>query len=251
MGYAVVAIDFVVSGRCADWVVCLCRGRRPGVAPAGEVLFFASPKKSTQKKGDPQSATPSRCEGANLRRGGCGVRRRTHFALARSVQTTAASQFTKHGRFDAHATPQPPRRRRSQQGVNTQTAIRVFAALDPACAVPCARRLRPQQRAERSNGPNGCLAAPPLCMRRGAQRPADKGSRLSERSEFERDPAGREHRRLPEAKRRDADSGVALSLVTFFRRSERKLLRCRAHSPAPALCKGTWPLSATRAPNTG
>jgi len=56
-----------------------CRAEA-GSRPAGEVLFFASPKKSTQKKGDPQSATPSRCEGANLRRGGCGVRRGTHCA---------------------------------------------------------------------------------------------------------------------------------------------------------------------------
>ncbi len=32
------------------------------------------------------------------------------------VQTSTASQSTKHGRSDAHATPQPPRRRRSQQG---------------------------------------------------------------------------------------------------------------------------------------
>ena len=60
----------------------------------------------------------------------------------------------------------------------------------------------------------------------------------AQRSEFERDPAGREHRRLPEAKRRDADSGVAFSLVTFFWRSKRKLLRRRAHSPAPALRTG-------------
>lgn len=208
-------------------------------------------KKVTKEKATPslrplRCATGQTCGGALA---GCAVE--LALLLRSAARTATASQITKHGRTGAHATPQPPRRRRSQQGVNTQTAIRVFAALDPACAVPCARRLRPQQRAERSNGPNGCLAAPPLCMRRGAQRPADKGSRLSERSEFERDPAGREHRRLPEAKRRDADSGVALSLVTFFRRSERKLLRRRAHIPAPALCKGTWPLSATRAPNTG
>ena len=105
-----------------------------------------------------------------------------------SVRTAAASQFTKHARSDARATPQPPRRRRSQQGVNTQTAIRVFAALDPKNAAPCARCLRAQQRAERSNGPRGCLAVwlPPLCMRRGAQRPADQGSRLSERSAAQR-----------------------------------------------------------------
>ncbi len=72
----------------------------------------------------------------------------------------------------------------------------------------------------------------PFRMRRGAQRPADQGSRLSERSEFERDPAGREHRRLPAAKRRDAACRVAFSLVTFFWRSKRKLLRRRAHTPA-------------------
>ncbi len=35
-----------------------CAGR-PGVAPAGDSLFFASPKKSKQKKGDPQSGSPS------------------------------------------------------------------------------------------------------------------------------------------------------------------------------------------------
>jgi len=37
-----------------------------------------------------------------------------------------------------------------------------------------------------------------------------------------------EHRRLPVAQRRDTHSRVALSLVTFFRRSERKLLARRA-----------------------
>ena len=37
-----------------------------------------------------------------------------------------------------------------------------------------------------------------------------------------------EHRRLPVAQRRDTHSRVALSLVTFFRRRERKLLACRA-----------------------
>ena len=62
----------------------------------------------------------------------------------------------------------------------------------------------------------------PFCMRRGAQRFADQGSPLFERSEFGRDPAKREHRRLPAAKRRDADSRVAFSLLTFFWRSKRK-----------------------------
>ena len=152
----------LVLGLWADVAGCLGSGRRPGVAPAGEVLFFASPKKSTQKKDDPQSATPSLCEGANLRPGGCGVRRGTRSALARAAQTSTASQSTKHGRYDAHATPQPPRRRRSQQGVdsrtsNSRTATRAIAALGPAFAArgACARETGPSA-AQRSNGPCGC-----------------------------------------------------------------------------------------------
>ena len=130
-------------------------------------MFFASPKKSTQKKGDPQSATPSRCYGANLRRGGCGVRRGTRYALARCARTTTASQMTKHARESAHATPQTPRRRRSQKGwaaqnpnsqtakqPNSQTATRTIASLGPVCAArsACARAVW----AERSDGPYGC-----------------------------------------------------------------------------------------------
>jgi hypothetical protein len=38
----------------------------PGLAPAGEVLFFASPKKSTQKKGEPGSSS-LRCAAGTLR----------------------------------------------------------------------------------------------------------------------------------------------------------------------------------------
>ena len=65
----------------------------------------------------------------------------------------------------------------------------------------------------------------PFCMRRGAEGQTDQGPRLSEAlAEFERDPGWTEHRRLPVAQRRDADSRVAFSLVTFFWRSKRKLL---------------------------
>ena len=106
-------------------------------------LFFASPKKSTQKKGDPQSATPSRCYGANLQRGGCGVRRGTRYALARCARTTTASQITKHAREGAHATPQTPRRRRSQKGVGKEHPN---IHTGHCCARPSlrsARRLRP------------------------------------------------------------------------------------------------------------
>ena len=148
-------------------MVCFCGRREPGLGPAADSLFFASPKKSKQKKGDPAVCDPC---GANLRRGVCGVRRGTRYALARCARTTTASQITKHAREGAHATPQTLRRRRSQKGVgsptaqqpnsqtakqpNSQTAKRAITALGPVCAArgTCARAVW----AERSDGPYGC-----------------------------------------------------------------------------------------------
>ncbi len=36
---------------------------KPGLAPAGELLFFVSPKKPNEKKGDPMVWVPQRCYG--------------------------------------------------------------------------------------------------------------------------------------------------------------------------------------------
>ena len=225
-----VRAELVEAWACSlIWQHAFAKGGCRDVPPAGHLLFLRRQEKKA-KEGDPQSATPALRYGANLRRGGCGVRRGTRFAAAQRRSDS-------HGESDdeawahwrpCHPATAPPQAQPAGGGQpNIQTATRVVAALDPVSAVPNARHLRPQDGAERSNGPDGCwlfgCSAPhPLCMRRGAQRPADQGSRLSERSEFERDPAGREHRRLPEAKRRDADSGVAFSLLTFFWRSKRK-----------------------------
>jgi hypothetical protein len=43
-----------------------CRAGMPGLAPAGEALFFASPKKSTQKKGEPNASPGTLCRYAVL-----------------------------------------------------------------------------------------------------------------------------------------------------------------------------------------
>ena len=172
-----------------------------------------------------------------------------------SVQTAAASQFTKHGRFDAHATPQPPRRRRSQQGVNIPTAIRVVAALDPARAAPCSRRLRPQQRAERSNGPRGCLAVwlpHPLCMRRGAQRPADQGSRLSERSAAQRVRARPRWTRAPQVARSEAQGRRQwgrLFFAYFLLAKQKKVSRPPGRTPGSRPQQRHTAPSAHQAPN--
>ena len=189
-------------------------------------MFFASPKKSTQKKGDPAVCDPY---GANLRRGVCGVRRGTRYALARCARTTTASQMTKHAREGAHATPQTPRRRRSQKGVGSPKAKQPNSHTGHCCARPSlrsARRLRPggSGRAKRwpvwlsgFGFPSGCAEE-----RSGQRIRARDCLSATQWSEFERDPAGREHRRLPAAKRRDAACRVAFSWLTFFWRGKRK-----------------------------
>ncbi len=207
---------------------------RAGSRPASDSLSFASPKESKQRKGDPQSATPSRCEGANLRRGGCGVRRGTRFAASQRRSDSRGESVHEAAAHLRDCHPATASAQAQPEGGGSRTAIRVIAALDPAWALPGAsgghqREARaPAKWGRAKQWPEWMSAPHPLCVRRGAQGLADQGSRLSERSEFERDPAKPEHRRLPEAKRRDADSGVALSLVTFFRRRERKLLARRA-----------------------
>jgi len=209
------------------------------VAPAGDLLSFASPKESKQRKGDPQSATPALRYGATcvVAAAGCAV----------ELALRCARRSDNHGEsvHEAWALRRPcsPRNRPA-----AGAASRGWTAEHPTAEQPHGPLLRsapPAQRVALSPARGGRAqrwpvwmsdSRVPFTMRRGAQRPADQGSRLFERSEFERDPAGREHRRLPAAKRRDAACRVALSLVTFFRRDERKLLRRRAHTPAPAPC---------------
>jgi hypothetical protein len=71
---------------------------------------------------------------------------------------------------------------------------------------------------------------PPVGLGRGAQLKMDQGERLSERSEFELDPAFGEHRRLPVAKRRDPDHRVAFLLGTFLWRRKEKCLARRGET---------------------
>ena len=120
--------------------------------PAAHSLSFASPKESKQRKGDPKSATPSLCYGANLWRGACGVCRRTHCALRASFRQLRQISLRKHARFDAHAHPASTPPQAQPQGVEQpDTGHR--------CARPgAARREAPAPLgAERSDGPyHGC-----------------------------------------------------------------------------------------------
>src|SRR3990167_7931441 len=92
------------------------RRTEAGSRPAGESLSFASPKERNQRKGDPAVCAPFAALRGNL---GCSVTGCTAeraARLRRSARTTAVSQFTKHARSDAHATPRPARPRRIQKG---------------------------------------------------------------------------------------------------------------------------------------
>ncbi len=144
-------------------------------------------------------------------------------------------------------TPQPPRRRRSQQGWDSRTAGQPHGPLLRSAAR--SRRKAPARSgpsaAQRSNGPNGCWLPKPLCMRRGAQwagwhvcrrthmlrglaRRSCLNGAAKQRSEFCGAPRPRAPQVAPAHSAGDADSGVAFSLVTFFWRPKRKLLACRA-----------------------
>ncbi len=155
-----------------------------GSRPASDSLSFASPKESKQRKGDPQSATPTRCVGADLRRGGCGVRRGTRFAASQlrsdsrgeSVHEAAAHLRDCHpATAPAQAQPEGVGCRTAEQP-NSRTATRVVAALDPGSGCARRQRRRPARGAcAREVGPSEAKArmdvrSHPLCMRRGAQR---------------------------------------------------------------------------------
>ena len=137
-------------------------GSRPG--GRGTFLCFAKEK-------DPKERRPPVCDPFAVRRGK-PASGRLRGAPWNSLRCVAAS-FRHPRRVSSRSTrastrvltPQPPRRRRSQQGVdsrtskqpNSRTSIRAIAALGPSCAArgACARETVPSA-AQRSNGPCGC-----------------------------------------------------------------------------------------------
>jgi hypothetical protein len=168
--------------------------------------------------------------------------------------------------FGTHAHPSSCASRRSQKGwgAGSKTAAASQLRLISVRAARCRRNWRERSgepsaakdhAAERSNGSSGARSHPLLTVPRSAEAgvacvPKDthassSGSpQMSERSSkneasCEAHPSF-EHRRLPPRTKCEGDtgSGAAFSLVTFSWRPKRKLLRRRAHIPAPALRKG-------------
>ena len=129
-------------------------------SPGVRVTFFRVAERKSPKKGRPPVCDPF----AALRGKPASVRLRG--APQNSLRACGAP-FGQPRRARARSmraptrmlTPQPPRRRRSQQGWGSRTSEQPNCPSGHRCARPCRRsawRLRPRDGAERSDGPNGC-----------------------------------------------------------------------------------------------
>ena len=220
------------------WVLlCVAEGGSRDSPRLARHFFFASPKKSTQKKGDPKSGS-LRCASGNLR---CSV--------------SAGSGTTRCAQTCASPCPLPPvllgpastgfevQRAFASLGHQRQRALRaalgrrgVTANLIAACASrTCtkrqfhsknkARRAAPATTGRAQQRPVGLQN--PLRLGRGAQGAAgcraSRGRRgLSERSEFRSRLPAPSTAGCPVAQRRGPRRRVAFSLLTFSWRSKRK-----------------------------
>ena len=248
---------------------CLCQGWRPGLGPAAEVPFFASPKKGTPKKGDPAARVPTRPVGewGSLRCSclGCAA----EFAAFFELRSNSCGKLDNDARVLRHAlTPGPVLLGTVRRGWERAP----YGPLLRSACGPSLRSARQDDRAsfvgsaQRVTDPRrSCAAAAvpdpaphPCWLRREAQGlgwvrvPQDTRTSCSGSSRmFERSsqnaassatpPQDRASQVAPIARQGDGGRrlGVAFSLVTFSWRRKRKLLRRRAHSPAPALGQAT------------
>ena len=152
--------------------------------PAATHLFFASPKKSKQKKGDPQSGSgflgsePQFTEPSPRPKG--------------AVLCTAVKWVSD---------PNNPLRCLRKAGVRHKLAsLKQVPALIPLFSIITGPARTGWGAGAGSNSPNPIPNPNPIapfCMRRGAEDKTDKGSCLFERSEFARDPVLTEHRGCP------------------------------------------------------
>ena len=208
--------------------------------PAAQWLSFASPKESHQRKGDPTRCVPALRFGQPAVLASSGVSlelaslRQSRALIRWPLRSSAHPEGNpKPDSHTGHRCARPPTRApcapqahpegvgsKQPFGPSLRSAGRSRRAA-PACWGPSAAKARVDVRFP--GFPSRCAEE-----RSGQRIRARDCLSATQWSEFERDPAGREHRRLPEAKRRDAACRVAFSLVTFFWRSKRKLLARRA-----------------------
>ena len=184
---------FILAG---DLLVFMCAAGRD-VRPAAQLLSFAWPKESNQRKGHPHSPRPLR---GNLR------------------YVLLAGERSNSLRSDNRA-PDPAKstqRRRVERG--TPDADSQQPNSQP----------RPGRAGHRALGAMGRTAPPipipgvPLCMRRGAQLQADKGWRCLSAASLAR-PRRQRAPQGPVALAEGADSGGSLSFGDFSLAAQRKV----------------------------
>ena len=232
------------------WSACAKDGGRE--SPGMRVTFFRVAERKSPKKGRPYCLRPLRCATGQPGVLGHGVHRRTRCAPA-ALRSNSCGELEHEARAlrrAYHPAPCAPQAHPEGNPRDIHTG-HCFAAL--RCARPRlagASATRWAGAAERSDGPCGCSAvgylAPNPCwlrLRRGScgvsmgveapmprdltRRSCPSGARQRKASSTAH-PATAPTQVCPIAKRRGRRLGVAFSLVTFFWRSKRKLLACRA-----------------------
>ncbi len=202
------------------------RGR---VSPRRATYFLLLRQKKVGKEKATLLSVSLRFATGNLRCSAQEGVRRTRFAQTAAALIPPAPALLGTARRERNA---PSLRSAFEQpGLAFASLCRVFNPSEPnkTKAPFQARQARSACRAlvaERSKGP--CVSTP-LWLRRGAQRFADKGSPLFERSEFGRDPAKREHRRLPRSAAKGSQTvGSPFFCLRFFGEAK------KSRSPAGA-----------------
>ncbi|MDR6765721.1 hypothetical protein J2W88_000979 [Acidovorax delafieldii] len=221
------------------------------------VTFFCFAKRKSPKK-----RRPPVCDPFAVRRGK-PASGRLRGAPWNSLRCVAAS-FRHPRRVSSRSmgastpmlTPQPPRRRRSQQGLDSRTANIHSGHCFARLRLRSAWRLRPRVGAERSAAKQRpvwmfCPFCPSGCAEERRVWRIRARDCLSEvkRSEFERDPAKPEHHRLPrsEAQGTQTVGSPFLWSLSFGDAKERDSHAGRL--PASALKPGTAPASSASSNN--
>ena len=217
--------------------------------PAAHLLFFASPKKRRQKKGDPAGRVPAlRCGQPAMLASGAVLR--NSLRAARYAHTTAANQSTMHG----HALLPMPAPAAALLGTargdpKTRPAI---AALGHA--LPCG--------AERSDGPCetpcGCACGAALAgwrvhRRMHALRALTRRGCLSAaaqpRSEFRGAPRKRRDAGLPRSNAKGSQTWGRFLLPTFLVCTRKVGAPPGAHPGQPTLAESTTHRTTANRPN--
>jgi len=229
----------------------------PGLGPAADSLSFASPKESKQRKGDPTVCVPSLRYGqpAVLDVGG-GPQNSLHYVALKQLRPLSLLRL----RSSAQPEGSDPRHRFARlweqpglafallgRGCGSRTCshapvlsnAHLISHTGPTTSQPqhptvSFQALQAQSAcsalvAERSDGPP---VPPPLWLRRGAQRFADQGSQLSERSEFCETPRNASTAGCPVAQRRGRRQWGRLFFAYFLLAKQKKVGRPPGRVPA-------------------